>query len=257
MVALPAQAVIDADGKAAQLTMELIKERIEGQLKQKEFKDLSSKRFAVVLPTGFMRKGFMDQIVQTFREEAAKIVPIRGHSLGGVQIGNFHILVKPKQEGGMSAGIKNEHILVNTINEFTRSGPINVEFKGGGLTFLVEEVTKAQHSGRQTGGGRKADIILSGKTSVPISLKQDNAEKWESVDSWYPVAGGRDLLDKAERDGKVKVVQLGHIHQMRSSTSNNKVNVGTKANTKEARKLVFGTDIISQRGAVIFKTFRK
>ena len=40
MVALPAQAVIDADGKAAQLTMELIKERIEGQLKQKEFSEL-------------------------------------------------------------------------------------------------------------------------------------------------------------------------------------------------------------------------
>ena len=52
------------------------------------------------------------------------------------------------------------------------------------------------------------------------------------------------------------MVQLGHIHQMRSRTSNNKVNVGTKANTKEARKVVFGSDIISQRGAVIFKTFR-
>ena len=164
MVALPAQAVIDADGKAAELSMELIKERIEGQLKQRKFKDLSSKRFAVLLPTTLMRRGFMDQVVQTFREEAAKIVPIRGHSLGGVQVGNFYILVKPEQKGGMSAGIKNEHILVKNINEFARGGPINVKFSGGGLTFLIEGVTQAQHVGRQTGGGRKADVMLSGKS---------------------------------------------------------------------------------------------
>ena len=256
MVALPAQAVIDADGKAAELSMELIKERIEGQLKQKKFKDLSSKRFAVLLPTDLMRRGFMDQVVQTFREEAAKIVPIRGHSLGGVQIGNFYILVKPEQKGGVSAGIMNERILVDTINEFIRGGPINVEFKGGGLTFLVEGVKKAQHVGRETGGGRKADVMLIGKSNVPISLKQDNAERWESVDGWYPIAGGRELLNKAEENGKVKIVRVGSVYQMRGVVSNTKVNVATKANTKEARKVVFGSDIISQQGAVIFKTFK-
>ena len=256
MVALPAQAVIDADGKAAKLSMELIKERIEGQLKQKKFKDLSSKRFAVLLPNTTQRRGFMDQVVQTFREEAAKIVPIRGHTLGGVQIGNYYVLAKPDQKGGLSAGIKNEHVLVDNINAIVKGGPINVEFRGGGQTFLVEGVTQAQHAGRQTGGGRKADVTLSGKSNVPISLKQDNAERWESVDGWYPYAGGNDLLNEAEQKGKIKVVQVGPIYQMRGVRSNTKVNVATRADTKEARKVVFGSDIISQQGAVIFKTFK-
>ena len=156
----------------------------------------------------------------------------------------------------MSAGLENEHILVERINKFAQGGPINVEFSGGGQTFLVKEVKKATHSGRETGGGRKADMILSGASNIPISLKQDNAERWESVDSWYPEAGGIALLEKAEASGKVKTVQVGRIFQMTNAVSKAKVNVATRATVKEARKVVFGSDIILQRGAVIHKTLR-
>ena len=85
----------------------------------------------------------MDQVVQTFKEEAAKLVPISGHSLGAVQVGQFYVFAKPEQRGGMSAGIENEHILVDQINQYARGGAIHVKFSGGGQTFLVKAVKNA------------------------------------------------------------------------------------------------------------------
>ena len=50
MVSLAAETVVNADGRARMLNPMLIKIRIEDELRQKKFKDISSKKFAVLLP---------------------------------------------------------------------------------------------------------------------------------------------------------------------------------------------------------------
>ena len=43
----------------------------------------------------------------------------------------FSILAKPaSKQGSASAGVENELIVVNTINNIAKTGPINVVFKG-------------------------------------------------------------------------------------------------------------------------------
>jgi hypothetical protein len=256
MVAMPAEQVINADGRARMLNPVLIQQRIAAELKQTKFKDISSKRFAVLLPFNINRRSFMDDVVRIFREESASVRQVPGHSLGGVFVGDYVVFAKP--EGRQTtAGIQNENVLVENINRLTSGGKMNVEFSGGGTIFKVEGVVEARGVGRETGGGRKADVQLTTdgpRGTISLSLKMDNADRWESVDSWYPEMGGQQLLDDAMRYKNVRLAQLGSIFQMRDSRSGAKVNVAGRASKQQAELVVFGSDIMPH-GAVIVKTF--
>ena len=140
MVAMPAEQAINADGRARMLNPPLIKARIESELKQSKFKDISSKRFAVLLPYNINRQSFMDDVARIFQEENAAVKPVSGHSSGGVYVGNFVIFAKPEGRQ-ISAGTKNEQLMIDNINQLLDGGSMNIKFNGGGRIFEVKDLS--------------------------------------------------------------------------------------------------------------------
>ena len=255
MVSLAAETVVNADGRARMLNPMLIKIRIEDELRQKKFKDISSKKFAVLLPFNVDRRRFMDDVARIFREEGAAVKPVRDHSLGGVYVGDYVIFAKPEGRQ-LSTAVYNTSMLINNVNQYIGGGKLNIEFNGGGTIFKVPSVVQVRGAGRRPGMGPKADVHLvtdGPKGTVPVSLIVDNEDKWEDVDSWYPGLGGQILLDDAQRYQRVNVVQVGAKSQMQDERSRAKLSVARRASKQQAEMVVFGSDIMP-KGAVVFKT---
>ena len=97
-------------------------------------------------------------------------------------------MAKPaKKQGKSSAGVDNEQKLVDFINSSAKTGPINVFFMNKNKTFDVIGCVEAISAGTDTSGRKKSDVNLidyKGKV-YPISIKKDDAEYWESADSYF------------------------------------------------------------------------
>lgn len=174
-------------------------------------------------------------------------------SVGRVMIGQFAILAKPaKKQGGGSAGLGNETILVNTINKLCKSGPINVVFKeSAARKYTVKGCVKAKSVGRDTANRKKADVVLidSKGKEFPISVKKDDAEMWESADTYY-AEDALKAIAKALKTKKAQLIPHGGYFTIEP-------NIAIKASTEETRDVVFGSDIAEQDGAIITKTYSK
>jgi hypothetical protein len=230
-------------------TVSDLKKAITKQLKIDKFKDKSSRSF-MVLVDGVNRIDLLKKIEKMFEPFGAKYDLNKGSSsVGAVVIGNISIGVSPaSKQGKKSAGLDNEDTLIDNINMFVKNGPMNIVFKGKNKTFVVNDVIKAQEMGRDTSGRKKSDVNLitkSGKV-VPLSLKKDGAEMWESADTYY-AAEAKKIIDDLILKGKV-VLSGGAIKKLTP-------NVAIKASTQEARNVVFGSDIERLKGAVLYKTF--
>lgn len=173
-----------------------------------------------------------------------------GHSsLGAVVIGKIHVSVSPaNMQGKASAGLGNEFTLMHMISEITKNGPIDIAFIGNGHEYTVRGCTGFTDAGRNTSGRRKADIIMHTEKGHdhPISIKKDNAEMWESADSFYWKEAKR-RLEELEKKGKITVTPLRNVFKISP-------NFAVRATDKEARNVVFGSDILG-KGAVIESTF--
>ena len=174
-----------------------------------------------------------------------------GGSLGHIDVGTYRIAIKPKsKQGTTSAGVDNEVKLVQAINYMINQyGIINILFKDGKYKYLVKEAKIANRVGEDTAGRKKSDLNItdsSGK-AFPISLKKDNAEYWESADSFWR-DNAQYFLDKAVKDGKVTIQNLsGGVVKISP-------NIGIEATVEESKDVIFGSDIFG-KGAVITRTF--
>lgn len=170
-------------------------------------------------------------------------------SAGRVRVSTFSIVAKPKsRQGRASAGVDNEHTLVDYINEASKSGPINVIFHSGRKKFEVLGCVKATAVGSDTAGRKKADIVLYDKQNhqYPISIKKDNAEYWESADASFSTQAA-EIIDKAVKAGVTNVKHMGSYVMIEP-------NIAVEATREEKMAVVFGSDILN-RGAVVTKTF--
>lgn len=165
-----------------------------------------------------------------------------------VKIGNINILAKPKsKQGRASAGIDNEMVIINTINNICKTGPINIRFTDGSKTFECIGVKNCKEMGRDTSGRKKADIILEGENNYPISIKKDNAEIWESADA-YAAEKAKKVIAKCLKENKI-VITTGSNGVSKISPT-----IAWKASSNEKRDVMFGADI-EGKGCVIQKTF--
>lgn len=170
-------------------------------------------------------------------------------SIGAIVIDRYMVGASPaSKQGKASAGLANEHTLFNMIENITMGGPMDIVFKAGSKEFRVESVVGYRDAGRDTGGRKKADIILIDKDGkeTPISLKKDKAEMWESADSYY-APQAKKIVDDLVKKGKAEVVPFKNVYQL-------KPNVAKKASSGEAKAVVFGSDIFG-KGCVLEKTF--
>lgn len=199
--------------------------------------------------------------VNLLKEIASKIgayydnKPITESSIGRLEIDDLFIYAKPaSKQGTSSAGVDNEVFIVNQINNCVKSSDGFIPkliFDSGKNKLTIKDVIGAKRVGADTSGRKKADFLIETKTSpVPISLKKDGAEMWESADKYYG-AKAKKKVDTLAKQGKIALKKIS-----KNGPLSIEPNVAIKADTKEMLNVIFGSDLIQGNGAVVTKTFK-
>jgi hypothetical protein len=207
----------------------------------------SGNKFAIL--TDKNRSTILQNVASKIPNSIYDKTPTSKSSIGEVKIDKFSILAKPaSRQGSASAGVNNEKILVDTINKLTKTGPINVIFKAPNKTYYVTGCFIAKSVGSDVSGRKKADIILIDQSNklYPISIKKDNAEAWESADTYFNKQA-KILIERAVSNRITTLVDKGTYFMIEP-------NIAVPATRIEKESVVFGSDI-KNNGAVITKTF--
>lgn len=214
----------------------------------------SGKTLVVLLDDGSARSRLnaMSEIEEELSDLGAKWdrTPVGASSIGLIFVGESRIMAKPAgRQGRMSGGLDNEDSLRQAVDSaISESGtPITVKFVGGGKDFVVEEVIDAKDAGSDTKGRKKSDLNLITKSgTVPISIKKDNAQYWESADTyWGETAAGH--IEDLVGSGKIEMVDKGGYYNVLP-------NFAVRASPQERVDVVFGSDILGN-GVVVKRTF--
>jgi len=215
-----------------------------------------------LLTKGSERKSTMDKLLKDL-EGSRYDMNFKGSSLGAIIADDgTAVIVKPKErQGGLSAGLDNEQMLVDSINEYAQDGPINVVFRGTNKTLIYNKVASAKGVGTDTAGGKKADVQLlddSGSVIANISLKKANAEMWESADRRYKqlmLKLSKKLLDSPFPNVALKETDKKDIYRLYNPQTNTDLGglVITDLPDNENESIVFGTD--NPKTVVIKHTF--
>ena len=214
-----------------------------------KIKKISGNKLAVLVDDN--RVTTLEKINKNIKGSIYDRKPSSDSSVGRVNISGFSILAKPaSKQGSASAGVENEQIIVDNINKRTKTGPINVVFVAKNKKFTVLNCTKAIQVGGDTSGRKKADIVLidSKNKRYPISIKKDNAETWESADSYFGLTAAK-IIKKAIKDKKTKIISENGYFKIEP-------NIAVESTKSEKQDVVFGSDL-ENGGAIVTKTFSK
>jgi hypothetical protein len=221
----------------------------------------SSKQIRL-LTKGTERKSTMEKLLKDL-EGSKYDMNFKGSSLGAIIADDgTAIIVKPKErQGGGSAGLDNEQMLIDSINQYTQDGPINITFKGENKTLTYANVIGAKGVGTDTAGGKKADVQLLGEGNVVIaniSLKKANAEMWESADRRYKqlmLKLSKKLLDSPFPNVALRETDKKDIYRLYNPETGTDLGglVITDLPDNENESIVFGTD--TPKTIVIKHTF--
>jgi hypothetical protein len=214
-----------------------------------KFKKDSSKTISIL--TEGNRVDVLEKVEKNLQDMNAKYDPNKGSSsIGAVVADGFTIKARPaSKQGKGSAGLGNEDAMINGIEQFTKNGPMTVCITDGKKKYEYKNVIGVEEVGRDTTNRKKADVRLKikGGGKIPISIKKDNAEIWESADSYYSSIAKK-VVDREEIRGTIAIEQKGSISYMQP-------NLGIKTTNSEKRDVVFGSDLLN-KGFVVVKTFR-
>jgi hypothetical protein len=223
-----------------------------------DIKEVSSTKFALLVASTGIRKSSLERLQNILKKDynVRYDKSTTFSSIGHLVIEDkFQVTAKPKnRQGASSAGVDNEIVLVEEINKAVKDSDdkmIDVIFKHGAATFKIANVTEAVRAGADTAGRKKSDVnIITNKgKSIPISIKKDNAENWESADSYWGQTA-RLFVDAAVNANMVKLEKEGGIFKLSP-------NLAVKSTKEEKTNVVFGSDILAGKGAVIKKTFAR
>jgi len=152
-------------------------------------------------------------------------------------------------------GTDNEKKFIAHIKTFLKDNegyPIDIYFLENGKEFKIANVIKVEDVAHKVHSGNKADclFITNDGKKVPLSIKQDNAGRWESVDSYWGEKGAKFLV-YAVTTNQVELNQLpGGVWHITPQ-------MAIKASDEEVIKVCFGKDIIRDHGAIIKRTFKQ
>ena len=197
---------------------------------------------------------------------------------------SIRILAKhfKKTEGGtvvkVNPGVENELRFMEAVRQVTGAKdakdmtgePVNIVFKAKEVHTApveIKEVINCKHSGTDTKGRKKADVVLVCKNGkeVPISIKQDNAEMWESSDSYFGEYV-RDIFERLDLMAQVDYKKTVYVDPKKKSKGKSEENgynwtlekgseFKFKVNDRNIVKDVsFGSDILDN-GFIVQKTF--
>ncbi len=216
--------------------------------KYKETKILTANRISVLVESN-KRIETLNHIAKIFKRSGAiyNPNPYDGSSIGSVRFKNFQIFAKPiSMQGTNRPGVQNEIAIIRRIKNFIKKNKkINIRFKSNKKNVVFRNITAAKHTGRIISERQKADLVLvNNKGKIfPISLKKDNATIFESADS-YCTQKIKNHLIQLKKQKKIKLFKRKGMMQLYPK-------IAIKANRKESRDVVFGSDTI----LVVVKTF--
>lgn len=217
----------------------------------KNIKKISNTKLAVLVDENRIKT--LENIQKVLKGSKYDTKPGGDSSAGRVIFSGITILAKPaSKQGKASAGVDNEETLVNYIEKACENGPMNVIFVDDHKnTFEVFGCVGAKSVGADTANRKKADVVLTDyKGQVyPISIKKDDAETWESADTYFKNGEINKIIEKAIKAKKTSVVL------QKEGYFKIEPNIAFAATTAETRDVVFGSDI-EGKGCILTKTFR-
>jgi hypothetical protein len=250
----------------------LSKPDIEAVLKKAGYGDLkvSGNKIGVLvqIPDGEKKELFRAQILKQVLALMQKNFPesdptlsmdARLSSIGGIEFADnpVKILVKDTgNQGDQSAGVANEIEMASLLQSVIgRYGSVNVTFVDPrGKTLTINDCTAVDVAGRDTGGRKKADVVLqSSERSLPISIKKLNAEEWESADNLFGKKA-RAIIDKLVRDKQVKLNKLEKTRNGAPVFALSK-EIVIEPTEEETMSAIFGSDL-NPKGGIIIQTFQ-
>jgi len=246
--------------------MAFSKSALQEQLKPFGKLKVEGNRFKVLLADGSAaaRINFLNTLQDILPNAVIKNDNTNFSSVGYIQVDQFKIAGKPaKRQGAGSAGLTNENVFINSINKAIKDtgGSLDVCLIGkNNVKITIKQVSEAIEMGRQTSDYAKSDVDLIHENGIyKISLKQDNAEMWESADTRFGEMI-RTKIDEAQKQGKVKLEPImsagGSVKKNQGKTVVKIVPESkVRMSLEEQNSVVFGNDIKEGKGAVVKKTF--
>jgi hypothetical protein len=218
-----------------------------------ETKKISSTKVAVL--TNDNRTDVLEEISKQLGGTFDK-KPTSESSIGKVIVENYSILAKPaNRQGTSSAGVENEVYVVDQINNMIKNSDGVLDgliFQAKRKTFKISNVVSADRVGADTANRKKADFIVNTKNkTIPFSLKKDDAEMWESADSYYGEKA-KEKVDKLALEKKIELKKIPNSGDVMTIDPN----VAIKATEQEKKEVIFGSDLLG-KGAVLTRTFTK
>jgi hypothetical protein len=250
----------------------LSKPDIESVLNREGYTDLkvSGNKIGVLvqIPDGekkeLFRSEVLKQILGLMKQNFPKSRPnlsmdARLSSIGGIEFADNPIKILVKDSGGQgdqSAGVANEIEMASLLQSvIDRYGSVNVTFVDPrGKTLTINDCTAVDVAGRDTGGRKKADVVLqSPERNLPISIKKLNAEAWESADNLFGKKA-RSIIDKLVKDKQVKLNKLEKTRNGAPVFALSK-EIVIEPTEEETMSAIFGSDL-NPKGGIIIQTFR-
>lgn len=219
------------------------------------------------IPDGAKKNDYRVAVIREILAKFAQVSPEhkpqyiqakRLGSLGGIIFDGSPAAIVVKDEGKQgeeSAGVANEielaGILQSVIEKF---GSANVTFKDPrGKKLVIKNATQVDVAGRETKGRKKADVVLVGsKSRLPISIKQLDADMWESADRLFG-ARAKEIIANLTKKKAIA------ISKSMDDEGNPIYRLGkeivVEPTEEEALNAIFGADLNPQ-GGVVIQTFK-
>lgn len=253
------------------------RDTIEGLLKQGGlhntlWKTANKLEILVDIPDGEnkdeFRKKITTQALMLLKKGAPKSKPEYtmnvSSSIGGIIFGDGSpVQVFVKDAGGKgekSAGVGNETKLVQLLTaQIDLHGKINVTFVDPrGKKISIKNCDNVVSTGKDVAERKKADVVLtSSKGSLPISLKQVDADSWESGDTLFGQQAGQ-IVQKLIKKGLVTLTKIKEVPKRGKMVSVYKLDkeIVVEPSEKDAMNAIFGSDLLPGKGGVAIQTFQ-
>jgi hypothetical protein len=222
-------------------------------------------RVLVQIPQGEKTNSYRSAIIQDIFAKFQKMYPKAGPSVvgntsalgsqGGVVFANSPVGISVKDEGKQgekSSGVGNEAELAGLLASMVQKyKTINVSFVDPrGNELSMKNVTSVEQTGKDVQARKKADVLLHSKGgSLPISIKQLDAETWESADRFFG-AKARQIIDNLVKQKVLKLIPLDNPPGAYALSKE----VVIEPTEEEAMMAIFGSDI-NPAGGIVIQTF--
>jgi hypothetical protein len=246
------------------------KNDIESVLRKNGFENfkVSGNKLQVLvqIPDGSKKEVFRKATLQNILQILKKSFPKSGvqysndatlSSIGGVVFSDSPVKVLVKdlgKQGDKSAGVANEIELAGIISSMIEKyGSANVKFiDERNKVLALDDVTEVEVAGRDTGGRKKADVVLKSETDrLPISIKKVNADMWESADNLFG-ARAKSILEKLVKEKVVKLTKIKERNGIPVYALSKEIVM--EPTEEEAMQAIFGSDI-NPKGGIVIQTF--